>query len=141
MSINMWYGGPSCVLYWKNSADEVCGVSLIFISCGSFGLTFGGARSFALSRESVGFIIRLSCAFLCFEFTLHCFFPFGSKQKYGFLRLESFRSDTYLEKNSTNIFWFWIFLPFLSHVKLWQEDCEMIILYSPQFANKFLNNE
>lgn len=24
VSISTWYGGPSCVLYWKNSADEFC---------------------------------------------------------------------------------------------------------------------
>ena len=26
VSISMWYGGPSCVLYWKKRADEVCGL-------------------------------------------------------------------------------------------------------------------
>ena len=26
VSTSMWYGGPSCVLYWKNRADEVCGL-------------------------------------------------------------------------------------------------------------------
>lgn len=26
VSISTWYGGPSCVLYWKKRADEVCGL-------------------------------------------------------------------------------------------------------------------
>jgi len=26
VSIKIWYGGPSCMLYWKNNAEDCCGL-------------------------------------------------------------------------------------------------------------------
>lgn len=41
VSIKMWYGGPSCVLYWKNNADEACVTWWTFNSWGSIFFSFG----------------------------------------------------------------------------------------------------
>uniref|UniRef100_A0A6B0U4G1 Putative secreted protein n=1 Tax=Ixodes ricinus TaxID=34613 RepID=A0A6B0U4G1_IXORI len=63
VSIRILNGGPSCVLYLKNSADEYWGASVTFTVCGSsfFGL-FGGKRSLSCSLGSRRLIIRFICA-------------------------------------------------------------------------------
>uniref|UniRef100_A0A2M4D6U6 Putative secreted protein n=1 Tax=Anopheles darlingi TaxID=43151 RepID=A0A2M4D6U6_ANODA len=67
VSTSMWYGGPSCVLYWKNIAELTCVRSIVFSSSVDF--FFGSvvfARSSGFSRLSVGLIIRFSNALRCF---------------------------------------------------------------------------
>jgi hypothetical protein len=31
VSMRIWYGGPSCVLYWKKRAVEACGLQHILV--------------------------------------------------------------------------------------------------------------
>ena len=42
-SHDLFLTGPSCVLYWKKRAEDDCGASVVFSSCGSSFLAFLGA--------------------------------------------------------------------------------------------------
>ena len=61
VSRRIWKGGPSAVLYWKNSAEEVAGASVVFVSCESL-FFLGGARSLSFNRGSLALIIRFMAA-------------------------------------------------------------------------------
>ncbi len=63
VSINTWNGGPRAVLYWKKSADETWGASVVLTSFGSSAFFFFGAdRSLAFRRGSLALIIRFIVA-------------------------------------------------------------------------------